>query len=284
MAIPIAAEHLFSIGPIPVTNSVVTGWVAVAAFGTLGLALRKKASMVPRGIQNAAEALLEFMLGFMDQVTGSREKSRKFLPIVGSLFLFILFSNWLGLLPGVGSIGLTKVEGGHTEFLPLFRAATSDLNLTLAIGILSVVLSHVVGALSIGIWKHGGKFIQVGNVWRAIASIPKKKPGEAVIGVFTALIEFVVGLIELASEAAKMISLSLRLFGNIFAGEVLLSVLTSLVAYVVPLPFMALEIIVGVVQALVFSTLTLVYLTIASEEPHSNDEEHATKHAAAPAH
>jgi F-type H+-transporting ATPase subunit a len=284
MSVPIAAEHLFSIGPIPVTNSVVTGWVAVAVFGTLGLVLRKRTSMIPRGIQNAAEAMLEFMLGFMDQVTGSREKSRKFLPIVGSLFLFILFSNWLGLLPGVGSIGITKMEDGHAEFIPLFRAATSDLNLTLAIGILSVVLSHIVGALSIGIWKHGGKFIQVRGIWRAIVTIPKKKAGDAAIGVFTALIEFVVGIIELISEVAKMLSLSLRLFGNVFAGEVLLSVLTSLVAYVVPLPFMALEIIVGVVQALVFSTLTLVYLTIASEEPHGSEEEHQMKHREAPAH
>lgn len=273
MPVPVAAEQLFSIGPVPITNSIVNGWVAVAAFGALGLALRKKMAAVPRGLQNMAEAFIEFMLGFCDQVTGDRKKSRRFLPICGTLFLFILFSNWLGLLPGVGSIGLHRIEHGETEFIPLFRAATSDLNLTIAIGVFSVIASHVMGALTIGFWKHGGKFIQFGGIWRAITAIPKKKPAEAAIGLFTALVQFMVGFIELVSEVAKMVSLSLRLFGNVFAGEVLLSVIASLVAFFVPLPFMALEIIVGVVQALVFSTLTLVYLTIASEEPHGSEEE-----------
>lgn len=283
MPVPVAAEHLFSIGPIPVTNSVVDGWVAVAAFGAVALALRTKKALVPKGLQNLAESAIEFMLGFMDQVTGDRKKSRRFLPICGTLFLFILFSNWLGLLP-VGAIGFHRMVDGKAEFVPLFRAATSDLNMTIAIGVFSVVTAHIVGALTIGFFRHGNKFIQVAGIWRALAAIPKRKPAHAILGVFTALVEFMVGLIELVSEAAKMISLSLRLFGNIFAGEVLLSVLTSLVAYAVPLPFMGLEIIVGVVQALVFSTLTLVYLTIAVEEPHGAEPSEGHGAAAQPAH
>lgn len=283
MSVPVAAEKLFSLGPLPVTNSVLTGWIAVGAFALVGAALSRRRELVPKGLQNAAEALIEGMLSFMDQVTHDRARSRRFLPIVGALFPFILISNWMGLLPGVGTIGLWGLVHGEKELIPLFRPATSDLNMTLAMGILAVVSSHVLGIMTIGFFKHWNKFIQLGTVWKAVAKIGKVPAGKYAIDVFAALVEFMVGLIELVSEAAKMVSLSLRLFGNIFAGEVLIHVLSSLVAFAMPVPFMFLEVIVGVVQALVFSMLTLVYLTIATEKPHG-EEAHDDGHAPAPAH
>lgn len=258
---------------IPVTNSMINAWIALALFLALAWALRKPMSGAPRGIRNMTEALVDFMLGFMDQVTGDRVKSRKFFPLVGSLFLFILISNWMGLLPGIGTLGLWTESHGSAHLVPLFRPATSDLNMTLAMGIVAVLVSHVFGVMAIGFFKHANKFIQLGTFWKALTAFKGKKPADYIINLFVAFIELGVGLIELVSEVAKMVSLSLRLFGNIFAGEVLIHVMMGLIAFIIPLPFMAMEIIVGMVQALVFSMLTLVYLTIATAAPHGDHEE-----------
>jgi F-type H+-transporting ATPase subunit a len=278
MAVPIQAEQLFEIVDLPITNSMINTWVALVLFIFLAVTVRKSNAGIPRGIKNAAEAILEFMLSFMDQVTQDRQKTRKFFPIVGTLFLFILVSNWMGLLPGVGTIGLWTETHGQAHLLPLFRPATSDLNMTLAMGIAAVLISHIFGVLTIGFFRHANKFIQLGTFFRALTSFRYKKIGEYLIGLFVAFVELGVGMIELISEVAKMVSLSLRLFGNIFAGEVLIHVMMSLIAFIVPLPFMAMELIVGVVQALVFAMLTLVYLTIATSEPHDEGQHHK-KHA-----
>jgi F-type H+-transporting ATPase subunit a len=272
MAVPISAEKIFTLGGLPVTNSLVNGWVAVFIFICLALVLRTKPLGAPRGAQNAAEALIDYMLGFIDQVTHDRARSRKFLPIVGTLFLFILLSNWLGLVPGVGSIGVWQMVHGELELVPLFRPATSDLNMTLAMGIAGVLVSHVLGVATIGFFRHSGKFIQVAGIWKALRRFGKVKLGQAATDLFVAIIELMVGFIELISEVAKMISLSLRLFGNIFAGEVLLYVFFHLVGFILPVPFIFLELVVGIIQAMIFSTLVLVYLTVATEKPHGDEE------------
>ncbi len=271
MSVPVAAEKLTTIGTLPVTNALVTAWIVVALFLVFAFLLSRNRREVPRGIQNAFEAFTEYALNFMDQVTHDRARSRKFLPIVGTLFPLILVSNWMGLLPGVSTIGIWGLVHGEKELIPLIRPAMSDLNMTLALGISSVVISHIFGIMTLGVLKHWGKFIQIEGIARALFAIIKKPSGAAAMGLFTALIELGVGFIELISEAAKMISLSLRLFGNIFAGEVLLHVLSSLMAWLMPTPFMFMELIVGIVQALVFSMLTLVYLTLATEKPHGSE-------------
>lgn len=257
---PLAAESLFNIGSLPVTNAMVNAWIALAFFVGIAGTIRSRITRIPRGIQNVAEWVLEKLLDFFDQVTHEREKSERFLPFVGTLFFFILFSNWIGILPGIGSIGMWLRVHGEIELVPLFRPANSDLNMTLAMAVLAVTLSHVFGIVAIGFFKHIGKFIQLGHVFHSI----KKGP----MAILTAGIEFFVGLLEIISECAKMVSLSLRLFGNIFAGEVLLTVMAGLIAFFAPIPFMALELIVGIVQAMVFAMLTLVYLTVATSEPH----------------
>lgn len=253
---PIVAEPIFHIMSFPVTNAYINSCIAVVFFVVIGLILRNKTAMIPGKIQNFAESILEFMLGYMDQVTRDRKKSLRFLPFVGALFLFILFSNWLSQLPGTGSLGRNLIVEGHMQLVPLLRPANSDLNLTLAMAVLSVILSHVLGVTAIGFFKYANKFIKFGDLYHGF-----KKGGSHIL---VAVIEFGVGLLEIVSEIAKMISLSLRLFGNIFAGEVLLTVMASLVAYFVPLPFMLLEILVGLIQATVFAMLVLVYFTIAT--------------------
>ncbi|MDZ4243961.1 MAG: FoF1 ATP synthase subunit a, partial [Candidatus Doudnabacteria bacterium] len=187
-----------------------------------------------------------------------RRKSIKFLPIVGSLFFFILISNWIGIFPGIGSIGRYLPIHGEIELVPLFRPANTDLNMTLAMAILGIGATHIFGILAIGFWKYANKFVKLGDIWRSF-----RKGG---MSIFVAFVEFGVGLIEIFSEVAKVVSLSLRLFGNVFAGEVLLTVMASLIAFIIPLPFIFLEILVGFIQALVFSMLVLVFLSIATME------------------
>lgn len=248
----LAPETLFHIGFFPVTNTIVNSWLAIIFFLVVGLFVRRSITLRPNKLQNFWEFFLDLILGYFDQVTGDRKKTIAFLPIVGSVFFFILLSNWLGLLPGTGSITL-----GHELLL---RPANTDLNLTIAMALFAVVASHIYAFMAIGFFAHLNKFIQIGSL---IKSIPKGP-----IAIFTALIEFAVGLIEIVSEIAKVMSLSLRLFGNIFAGEVLMSVMAALVGLLAPLPFMFLELLVGIIQASVFAMLTIVYMTVATSAPH----------------
>ncbi len=260
---PLVAEPIFHLGNFAVTNTYINSCLAVVFFFIMGLILRNKTALIPRGIQNVAEGILEFILGYVDGVTKDRKKSLKFLPIVGGLFLFILFSNWIGLVPGTGSIGRHLLVEGHMELVPLFRPANTDLNMTLAMAVFAVAASHILGIMAIGFFRYANKFIKLGDIVKSFS-----KGG---ISIMVAFIEFAVGLIEIFSEVAKVVSLYLRLFGNVFAGEVLLTVLASLIAFLVPLPFMFLELLVGLVQATVFAMLTLVYLTMATAPLHVHD-------------
>lgn len=262
---PLAAEAIFNIGSFTVTNTYINSTLTVVLFVIVGFLVKRNVKDVPKGIQNLFESLIELLLGYFDQVTGDRKKSLKFFPLVGSLFLFILVSNWLGILPGVGSIGIHKIVHGELEFIPLFRPANTDLNLTLAMAITGVLLSHIIGIFTIGFFKYFNKFVKLADVWHAFKS-------KKVMTVFTAFVEVGVGLLEVISEVAKMLSLSLRLFGNIFAGEVLLTVLAGIVAYVIPLPFLALELLVGLIQATVFSLLVLTYITVATMPVHGHSD------------
>jgi F-type H+-transporting ATPase subunit a len=263
---PIIAEPIFHIGSFPVTNAYINSCVAVAFFFVIGLFLRNKNLLVPGKLQNFAESLLETVLGYFDSVTGDRKKSLKFAPIVAGTFLFILFSNWLSQLPGTGSIGRNLLVDGHIELVPILRPANSDLNLTLAMAVFSVVLSHFLGIAAIGFFRYANKFIKLGDLYHGF-----RKGGSNIL---VAIIEFGVGLLEIVSEVAKIVSLSLRLFGNIFAGEVLLTVMASLIAYFVPLPFLLLELLVGLIQAGVFAMLVLVYFTVATAPIPGHDDRH----------
>ena len=255
---PLAAETIFQINGFPVVNTFINATIVLALFFVLGLVLRKKSGEIPGKLQNFVESILEICLGYMDQVTHDRKKSLKFLPLVGSLFFFILISNWLGIFPGIGSIGRWLVVHGELELVPLFRPANTDLNMTLAMALLSIVLTHIFGIVAVGFWRYANKFVKLGDIWKSFR--------QGGMSVFIAFVEFGVGLIEIFSEVAKVVSLSLRLFGNVFAGEVLLPVMASLLAFVVPLPFIGVEILVGFIQCVVFAMLVVVFATMATME------------------
>jgi F-type H+-transporting ATPase subunit a len=248
--ISLRAEELFHIGSFPVTNALLMSFLAFVLLVGGAYLLRRKIALIPGKAQGIAELVLEAILDLMDSVLGDRHKSEKYLPLVATIFLFVMCSNWLGLLPGVGSIFLEVVEDGHIAHAPLFRSAAADLNFTLALGILAVISINLFGILAIGIRKHAGKFFDFSNP-----------------------INFFVGILELVSEFAKIISFSFRLFGNVFAGEVLLTIVVFLVPYVIPLPFLFLETFVGFIQAFVFAMLALVFIAIATVE-HGAEEHH----------
>ncbi|MFH1866543.1 MAG: F0F1 ATP synthase subunit A [Patescibacteria group bacterium] len=256
MNISLAAEPIFHLGSFAITNSILVALILSIFFIIITLVLHsRKLKEAPTGFQNLIEAVVEGALKFVESVTGDRQKAVKFFPLVATIFFFVLFSNWIGLLPGVGSIGINEVHNGHQVLVPFLRSASADLNATLAIAIISVLGTQIFGIVAIGFFKQTGKFLNFHFL---------KKFN------FQNITMFFVGLLELVSEVAKMISFSFRLFGNIFAGEVLLIVVAVLVPYLAPLPFIFLEIFVGLVQALVFSLLTLVFLTIATVQHAEN--------------
>jgi F-type H+-transporting ATPase subunit a len=242
MHVSITPELVANIFGIPVTNTLITSLLATTILLIVAYFATKKMKEVPIGLQNLFEAIMEALFNMIDSVTMDRKQTCQFFPLVATIFIFIILSNWIGLIPGFGSIGFfeTAHNGGHASFIPILRSTNSDLNTTLALAIISVVATQIFGIAALGIWKYGKKFIN-----------------------FSSPITFFVGILELVSEVAKMISFSFRLFGNVFAGEVLLVVIMTLVPFIAPLPFFALELFVGFIQALVFAMLTTVFLKMA---------------------
>lgn len=251
------AEPIFHVGSFPVTNSMLSSFLMLAIVLILGLTVKFRAALVPRGAQNVLEMVMEYFLDIFDSVTGSRQRTMKFFPIVFSFFIFVLINNWLGLLPGVGTIGRVVVEHGEKVFVPYLRGGAADLNATLALAIIGVGLSHILGVVSIGFWQYLNKFINL----KALIEIPGKIKQDPMI-IFVNPIKFMVGLLEIVSELAKVVSLSFRLFGNIFAGEVMLASMAAILAWGLPIPFLFLEVMVGAVQALIFAMLILTYLSM----------------------
>jgi len=245
--ISIHAENIFQIGGFPITNAILLSVLVFIVLVVFAIILRRKLSFVPNTLQNIVEIILDGALSVMDSITLDRRKSEKNLPLILTIFLFVLFSNWFGLLPGVGSIVIS--HGG--ELVPFFRSPASDLNFTLALALISVTFINVLGISAVGLRSRLSVFFNFENP-----------------------IKFFVGILELISEFAKIISFSFRLFGNVFAGEVLLTIIAFLVPYAAPLPFMFLEIFVGFIQAFVFGMLTLVFINMAS----TNHEELAENH------
>lgn len=256
------AEPILHIGTFPVTNALATSWATVIILIILSLALRSGLKKVPGKLQHLFEIIWDGGLSLADQVTNNRKKSEKIFPIAITIFFFVLINNWLGILP-LGGFGIVE----HNTFIPFLRSGTADVNGTVALALMAVIGANIFGIVSIGAWKMFNKYVNV----KALVSIPGKIRKDPTV-IIIAPITFFVGLLEIIGEMAKVASLSFRLFGNVFAGEVLLASMTALFAYAVPIPFLFLEILVGVIQALIFAMLTTVYFTIASDD---HDSEHA---------
>lgn len=267
------AEPIGHIGSFTITNSLFTSWIVVAILIVIALAIRLSLKKIPRGIQNLFEIIVEGAEDLADQVTGDRKITNKAFPIVFSVFLIVLVNNWLGILP-LGGFGLIEHSKEGASFIPFIRSGTADINGTLPLALLSVIGANLFGIITIGLWKSFNKYVNIS----ALAEIPMKIRRDPMI-LISAPIMFAVGVLELVGEFAKVASLSFRLFGNVFAGEVLLASMGAIIAYVLPTPFLLLEVFVGVIQAFIFAILTLVYYTIASADHEEGHEEHKHKEA-----
>jgi F-type H+-transporting ATPase subunit a len=294
--ISIAAEPVFDLFGFTITNTLLASWFTMIFLIVSTWAITRKVKEVPGRWQGFLEMVIEGFYGLVEGAAGPKW-ARRFFPIVMTIFLFVIASNWLGLTPLYGGWGplhhtdhgqnviwvnesetfgiLGEEETAHGEaqpgshegggeryaVIPMLRAPTTDLNMTIALALVSVFLTQYFGVRALGV-GYFGKFIALGDFVHAFT---KKGVGcVGRIGTFgMGIINFFIGIVELISEVGKVVSFSFRLFGNIFAGEVLLGVMAFLIPYLVSLPFYGLEIFVGFVQAMVFMMLTVAFFVVA---------------------
>ena len=253
VSISLASEAVGHVGGFEIRNTMLMAWLTVFVLFLFGLLVRStKYQIIPGRLQTAMELVISGLYDLFASVVQDERLSRKFFPLIATIFIFIVLGNWLGIMPGVGSITILGMHEGHEMAIPLFRSMNADVNMTLAIAIIAIAAVQFYGVFELGASGYGSKFFVA----------PWKNP-----------VKTFVGLLELISEFSRIISFTFRLFGNIFAGEVLLVVISSLVAYIAPLPFLGLELFVGFIQALVFALLTLVFIKMATTA-HGGHEEH----------
>jgi F-type H+-transporting ATPase subunit a len=234
--ISLPSQTVFHIGSFAVTNSILAGTIITVLLAVVLIAAARRTVEKPsKGFGFIVESLVDIIIDQMAIVFGSREVALRYFPLIATFFFFILFNNLIGLIPGFGDIVIHTASGS----IPIFRRTTSDLNTTIALALISFFLTVGYGLKQLGLR---------GTLRRYFHGPP------AMWGI---------GVLELILEFTRIISFSFRLFGNIFAGEVLLLVISALVPVIGPTPFLGFEIFVGVVQAYVFAILTLVFISLA---------------------
>lgn len=232
-AIVLKPEILGFYKNLPITNTLLVSWVVMVLLIAVGLVSRLSIKIIPGKLQNILEIVIGAGYDMVKDLAGDK-KARIFFPFMMTFFLYIIVGNWLGLIPGFGTITFK----GH----PLLRGTNSDLNMTLALALISAIATHIFAVKYLGVKNYLLRWVALNPIF------------------------LFVGILEIISEFTKIISLSFRLFGNIFAGEVVLSTISSFFAFILPLPFYFLEIVVGFVQAAVFAMLTLVFMVLLSEK------------------
>lgn len=237
LQIHIAPKTIFSLGFLPITNTIITMWFVMAVLIILAIVARMSLKYYPTGFGNFVEWSLGGLYKFMETAGGSKDSKKHFTFFI-TFFLTILFCNWFGL-----------VFGFVAEQLGFVRAPTSDLNTTLAFSIVAFLYFQYQGMKAHGILSHLGHFVNIKAVFT-------KGP--------MGLIDLFMGLLHIVSELVRPVSMSLRLFGNIFGGEVVLTVVFLLVAPIIPLPFMMLEFGVGLIQAFIFALLFLIFTNLTT--------------------
>ncbi len=240
--VSIAPETLFTFGDFPITNALFWSILLSLALIVLAFRLGTRLREVPRGFQNIAELIMEKFYDFTDSITGDVKKTKRIFPLAFSMFVFILTANLFAFLPGASAISY------HGE--PLFRAVITDYNLVLFLTLTTVILVQIVAVVVNGPFGYMGKFLN-----------------------FSSPLNFMLGIMDIIGELSKVLSLSFRLFGNIFAGEVLTGVMLFLMPYFLPLPFMITGLLAAVIQAFVFSLLTIVFISMASQK-HGEEASH----------
>lgn len=238
-----AAEPIVRLGFFSVTNSFLDTLLVDAAILGLIYTVKKNLSLIPGKLQTMVETIMQEFYNITYSVAG--ENTAKIFPYFMTFFIFILLANWSGLIPGISVIGIRE-EG---KIVPFLRAATSDFNVTFALALVSVIATHFLSITKLGIKEYISRYFSLNPL------------------------NLYIGILELIGEITKIVSLSFRLFGNVFAGEVVLGTVATIFAFVFPLPFMMLEVVVGLVQALVFSMLTMAFMAVLMTPHHSEAKE-----------
>ena len=238
----LAAEQLGTLWGIPITNTLIMSWIVVALLSCLAIIVGRSPCLIPGNVQLVLEEIVEGVHSFMKATLENDAIARRYLPLLLTIFLFIATANILEFIPGVGSL----IYNNGTEYVPFLRSMNTDLNVTLTLAIIAVIVVEVAGVMALGVFRYAGKFVNFRG-----HSIGER------------MLNFVVGLIELISEVARLVSFSFRLFGNIFAGEVLLAVASFFIPYVIPSSLMVFELFIGILQGGVFALLTLFFIKMA---------------------
>lgn len=240
-------EYIISVLGLPLTNTFLTSVLVTVLLGVFGAVFYLKKQNHKNIAINGIRILVFELLKLTDMVTGDRKLSKKILPLIATFFLFIVTANLLELIPGfLGSFFLTVPEGR----VPLLRSPNSDLTTTVALALFSVLAIQFFSWRTLGAKGYARRFFNFANP-----------------------IKFILGFFEMISEGVKVLSFSFRLFGNIFAGEVLLVIIAFLVPYIIPLPFYILEVFVAVIQAFIFAMLTLTFIKTSTMRHLANSGE-----------
>jgi F-type H+-transporting ATPase subunit a len=256
----------------PITNTMITAWITVIVLIAVVYFGMRKRALVPRGLQNFIEAIFEWLINFVENAAG-RENGRRFFPVVATIFIFVITNAYLALFPLFNVIGwghnityetpFFGEQSGFAVTTPLFRSANTDVNLPLALALMSFIFVEFWGISSLGFRHYVGKFIRIKPVFKSFG-----KPMEMMM----AFIQAFVGFIEAITEVMRIVSFTFRLFGNMTAGEVLLMMVAFLMPLFLAVPFYGLELLIGFIQAIVFAGLTLGFAMVAvmphEEESH----------------
>lgn len=271
------SEAMFHVGDFKITNTLISSWITIIFLCLLFFLATRKMKVIPGRLQSFAEVVVDGIYNTIEGVAGTKHV-RTFFPIVTTIFLYVVTNALLALIPLWGSWGPIEhiKEGTHTAtvIVPFLRAANTDVNLTLSIALVSFIFIEYLGFSRIGPLKYLDSFFQFSAVGKAFGELFKGNVKAFLSGFAFGFINIYVGLLEILSHFIRIVSFTFRLFGNMTAGEILLGVMTFLVAFIAPVPFYGLETLVGFLQGMIFAGLTLVFGLMAVTSHHEEGAEH----------
>ena len=265
-----------AVGGFPITNTMLGSWLTIVVLGLLMFFATRKMKLVPRGVQNLMEMAVEAISNFVDSVAG-KENGRKFFPVLATIFFFVLVNAWLSLVPGFMSVGIWEhTAEGEKVLVPFLRGANTDVNVPLVLALVSFVFVEYWGLRILGP-TYLKKFFNNTRMNASMKQIARGKVKGAVGGLLYGFIDIFVSFIELMSEFIRIVSFTFRLFGNMMAGEILVFSMIFLLPWLIPSVFYVLELFVGLIQAIIFFGLSLVFVSMAVT-PHAEHEEGHKEH------
>ncbi len=259
-------DVIFHFLGFPITNTIITAWITIVVLVALFYFGTRNMKLIPTRFQAALESVISYLLTFCEDIAGEKY-GRKFFAIVATIFLFVITNAWIGLIPGVGTI---LVEGADGHMVHLFRPVNTDINLPLALAVISFIFVEYWGIKTLGL-GYFKKFLNTHRFIHGFKELFSGKIKQALGSFFNGAIDIFIGLLEALSELVRIVSFTFRLFGNMTGGEILLLMMVFLAPFLLAIPFYGLELLVGFIQALIFAGLTLVFATIAITPSHSDE-------------